>query len=58
MRVIGADWTDIGLQRHTNEDSFAVVQEGKEVERQGACYVVCDGLSASRGIQRNVRILS
>jgi len=58
MRITGAGWTDIGLQRHTNEDSFAVVQEGKEVERQGACYVVCDGLSASRGIQRNVRILS
>jgi serine/threonine protein phosphatase PrpC len=58
MRVIGAGWTDIGLQRDTNEDSFAVVQEGKEVERQGACYVVCDGLSTNRGIQRNVRILS
>ena len=48
MRVIGAGWTDIGLQRHTNEDSFAVVQEGKEVERQGACYVVCDGLGGAR----------
>jgi serine/threonine protein phosphatase PrpC len=48
MRVIGAGWTDIGLQRHVNEDSFAVVQEGKEVERQGACYVVCDGLGGAR----------
>jgi len=48
MRVIGAGWTDIGLQRPVNEDSFAVVQEGKEVERQGACYVVCDGLGGAR----------
>ena len=48
MRVIGAGWTDTGLQRHTNEDSFAVVQEGKEVERQGACYVVCDGLGVAQ----------
>jgi protein phosphatase len=48
MRVIGAGWTDIGLQRHVNEDSFAVVQEGKEVERQGACYVICDGLGGAQ----------
>lgn len=48
MKVIGAGWTDTGLQRHINEDSFAVVQEGKEVERQGPCYVVCDGLGGAR----------
>jgi serine/threonine protein phosphatase PrpC len=48
MRITGAGWTDIGLQRDTNEDSFAVVQEGKEVERQGACYVVCDGLGGAQ----------
>lgn len=48
MRIIGAGWTDIGLQRHTNEDTFAVVQEGKDVERQGACYVVCDGLGGAQ----------
>lgn len=48
MRVIGAGCTDTGLQRRINEDSFAVVQEGKEVERQGACYVVCDGLGGAR----------
>ncbi|HWQ21332.1 MAG TPA: PP2C family serine/threonine-protein phosphatase [Clostridia bacterium] len=48
MRVIAAGWTDIGLQRRVNEDSFAVVQEGKEVELQGACYVVCDGLGGAQ----------
>ena len=48
MRVIGAGWTDIGLQRHVNEDSFAVVQEGKDAELQGACYVVCDGLGGAQ----------
>jgi serine/threonine protein phosphatase PrpC len=47
MRVIGAGWSDIGLQRHTNEDSFAVMQEGREAERQGVCYVVCDGLGGA-----------
>lgn len=48
MRIIGAGWTDIGLQRDTNEDSFAVVQEGSDVERYGACYIVCDGLGGAR----------
>jgi serine/threonine protein phosphatase PrpC len=47
MRVIGAGWSDIGLQRHTNEDSFAAMQEGREAERQGVCYVVCDGLGGA-----------
>ncbi|MHB8106989.1 MAG: Stp1/IreP family PP2C-type Ser/Thr phosphatase [Candidatus Cryosericum sp.] len=48
MKVIGAGWTDIGLQRDTNEDSFAIAQEGRDVERQGACYVVCDGLGGAQ----------
>ena len=47
MRVIAAGWSDIGLQRHTNEDSFAVLQEGREAERQGVCFVVCDGLGGA-----------
>ncbi len=48
MKVIGAGWTDIGLQRPTNEDSFAVVQEGRDVERRGPCYIVCDGLGGAK----------
>ncbi len=47
MRVIAAGWTDIGLQRHINEDSFAIMQEGREAERQGVCFVVCDGLGGA-----------
>lgn len=48
MRIIGAGWTDIGLRRRTNEDSFGVVQEGRDVERQGPCYIVCDGLGGAQ----------
>lgn len=47
MRVIAAGWSDIGLQRRMNEDSFAILQEGREAERQGACFVVCDGLGGA-----------
>jgi PPM family protein phosphatase len=47
MRVIAAGWSDIGLQRHVNEDSFAIMQEGREAERQGVCFVVCDGLGGA-----------
>jgi len=48
MRISGAGCTDIGLQRDMNEDSFAVVQEGKNAQRHGACYIVCDGLGGAR----------
>lgn len=47
MRVIAAGWSDVGHQRHTNEDSFAILQEGREAERQGVCFVVCDGLGGA-----------
>jgi serine/threonine protein phosphatase PrpC len=48
MRLLGVGWTDIGLLRRTNEDSFAVVQKDIGAERQDACYVVCDGLGGAR----------
>ncbi len=47
MKVTGAGYSDIGLRRHMNEDSFAMAQEGGEAERRGACYVVCDGLGGA-----------
>ncbi len=48
MILLGVGWTDIGLLRRTNEDSFAVVQKDIGAERQDACYVVCDGLGGAR----------
>jgi protein phosphatase len=47
MRVTAAGWSDIGLQRRTNEDSFGVLQKSREAERQGECFVVCDGLGGA-----------
>jgi serine/threonine protein phosphatase PrpC len=48
MRLCGVGWTDIGLHRGANEDSFAVVEKDSTVKRQNACYVVCDGLGGAR----------
>ena len=48
MRLFGAGWTDIGLHRRSNEDSFAAVQQDISTGRQDACYAVCDGLGGAR----------
>lgn len=47
MKTIGAGWSDIGLHRRVNEDTFRMLQEGPEAQRQGACYVVCDGMGGA-----------
>lgn len=47
MKTIGAGRSDIGLHRRVNEDTFRILQESPEAQRQGACYIVCDGMGGA-----------
>ena len=49
MKYCAAYYSDIGIQKETNQDSLLLVQRGQTQDDEAVLAVICDGVGGVRG---------
>ena len=47
MKYCAAYYSDIGIQKETNQDSLLLVQRGQTQDDEAVLAVICDGVGCS-----------